>query len=230
MAGGKGTRLKPYTVALPKPLMPVGEYPILEIIIRQLKNCGFSRIILAVNHQADLIKAYFQDGERWGIQINYSLERTALGTIAPLLLLENLPANFIVMNGDILTDLRFDHLYEEHLEKNSLFTISAACRIQNIDFGVLSINDLGILDGFLEKPSEEYFVSMGIYVVSRRILDLIPTQQPFGFDNLMQMMLERSEIVNVRKHPGYWLDIGRPDDYIEASDTFDSIKSKLNIE
>lgn len=230
LAGGKGTRLRPYTVALPKPLMPVGDYPILEIIIRQLKNSGFRRVILAVNHQADLIKAYFQDGKRWGVEISYSLERTTLGTIGPLRLINDLPDNFIVMNGDVLTNLAFEQLFQEHVSKDSLFTISAASRKQYVDFGVLSVNESGILDGFFEKPSEEFFVSMGVYVVSKQILDLIPADKPFGFDNLMYLMLEHSKTVNVRKHSGYWLDIGRPDDYIEASESFENLRGQLNLE
>src|SRR4051794_13902280 len=107
LAGGKGTRLRPYTVVLPKPLMPIGEYPILEVIIRQLAMQGFERITLLVNHQAELIRAFFGDGEKWDVQIDYSIESEPLSTIAPLGLVKDLPQNFLLMNGDILTDLNF---------------------------------------------------------------------------------------------------------------------------
>ena len=124
LAGGKGTRLRPYTVVLPKPLMPISEYPILEIIVRQLVKNRFNEITLAVNHQADIIKAYFGNGSKWDIDINYSLEKIPLSTMGPLRLIEDLPENFLVMNGDILTDLNFSELFEYHLKRKNMFTIS----------------------------------------------------------------------------------------------------------
>ena len=125
LAGGKGTRLRPYTVVLPKPLMPIGDYPILEVIIRQLKEYGFTRITIAVNHQAEIIKAFFGNGSKWNINIDYSLEEKALSTMAPLKLINDLPDNFLVMNGDILTDLDFGQFYENHSKNNNIFTISS---------------------------------------------------------------------------------------------------------
>src|SRR5579871_2470096 len=122
LAGGQGTRLRPYTVVLPKPLMPLGEYPILEVIVRQLASQGFNHITMAVNHQANLIKAFFGDGKQWGVRIEYSLEPQPLSTIAPLCLVPDLPENFILMNGDVLTDLNFAQLYREHVESDRLFT------------------------------------------------------------------------------------------------------------
>jgi NDP-sugar pyrophosphorylase family protein len=130
LAGGKGTRLRPYTVVLPKPLMPIGEYPILEVVIRQLINYGFDHITLAVNHQAELIKAFFGDGSKWNIKIDYSLEDQPLGTMGPLKLIKDLPKNFLVMNGDILTDLNFSEFYDNHSNNKELFTISSYTREQ----------------------------------------------------------------------------------------------------
>ena len=125
LAGGRGTRLRPYTLVLPKPLMPIGEYPILEVIVKQLVKHGFTSITMAVNHQADLIKAFFGDGSKWNIRISYSLENQPLGTMGPLKLMNDLPENFLVMNGDILTDLSFSKFYESHINSNKIFTISS---------------------------------------------------------------------------------------------------------
>ena len=125
LAGGKGTRLRPYTWVLPKPLMPIGEFPILEIIIKQLIQHGFSQITMAVNHQAELIKAFFGNGSKWGITINYSLEEIPLSTMGPLKLISDLPEDFLIMNGDVLTDLNFGSFYEFHKKNNNILTISS---------------------------------------------------------------------------------------------------------
>jgi NDP-sugar pyrophosphorylase family protein len=226
LAGGMGTRLKPYTVVLPKPLMPVGEYPILEIITRQLARCGFSRITMAVNHQAEIIKAFFNDGAKWGLHIDYSLERKPLSTVAPLHLIKDLPEHFILMNGDVLTDLDFRSLYEDHVRNGRLFTIAAAHRRHTIDYGVLHVEG-DTLARFEEKPSAEYLVSMGVYVVSRRILEMVPEDTKYGFDDLMRDMLASGRPIHVEPHHGYWLDIGRPDDYMQAIDDFDRCKERF---
>ncbi len=153
LSGGKGTRLRPYTVVLPKPLMPLGEYSILEIVIRQLVKYGFTHITLAVNHQAELIKAFFGDGTKWNVKIDYSLEDKPLSTMGPLKLIQDLPDNFLVMNGDILTDLNFSSFYEDHVKQKSIFTISSYERTHIMEYGVLEINDEKELTGFSEKPS-----------------------------------------------------------------------------
>jgi NDP-sugar pyrophosphorylase family protein len=225
LAGGKGTRLRPYTIVFPKPLMPIGDYPILEVIIRQLKKYKFDHITLAVNHQANLIKAFFGDGSKWGIKIDYSLEENSLGTMGPLKLISNLPDNFLVMNGDILTDLNYSDFYIEHEIKKELFTISSYQRKHQIDYGVLKVNDKKVLSGFSEKPITTYQVSMGIYMVSNKILNYIPKDIPYGFDNLMNDLLNDSKSVQVNEHNGYWLDIGRPDDYMQAIEEFNNLKS-----
>ena len=224
LAGGKGTRLRPYTVVLPKPLMPIGDFPILEVVIRQLASHGFGHITIAVNHQAELIKAFFGDGSKWNTRIDYSLEDRPLSTMGPLRLIEDLPAHFLVMNGDTLTDLDYSTFYREHVENDRLFTISSHHRAQHIDYGVLELNADRSLRAFSEKPITNYEVSMGIYMVNRDIVSYLPDSRPFGFDQLMLALLEAKRTVIVRPFDGYWLDIGRPDDYAQAIEEFDTMK------
>lgn len=225
LAGGKGTRLRPYTVVLPKPLMPIGDYPILEVVVRQLARHGFSRVTMAVNHQAELIKAFFGDGSKWGLAIDYSLEDAPLGTMGPLACIGDLPDHFLVMNGDILTDLDYAAFYTEHQAANRLFTISSYRREQKIDYGVLVSSDQGTLRSFQEKPVTPYEVSMGVYMISRDVLQYIPASGPYGFDELMRDLLHAGRTVHVRKFGGYWLDIGRADDYQQAIDEFAGMRS-----
>jgi NDP-sugar pyrophosphorylase family protein len=227
LAGGKGTRLRPYTVVLPKPLMPLGDYPILEVVVRQLAIDGFGHITMAVNHQANLIKAFFGNGDQWNVRIDYSMESRPLSTIAPLSLIRDLPDTFLLMNGDVLTDVNFRDLYTAHLKSGSLFTIAASSRTQTIDYGVLRTDDAGCLIGFEEKPSTDYLVSMGVYVVNKAVLSLVPADQPYGFDDLMHALISRRERVNVVRHAGYWLDLGRPDDYVQAVEQFDARRATL---
>lgn len=215
LAGGKGTRLRPYTVAMPKPLVPVGNKPILEIIIVQLAKQGFKKIVITVNHQADIIMAYFGNGSKWGVKIEYSLEDKPLGTMGPLKLIQNLPENFLVMNGDILSDIDYAVFLEKHIKSEKLFSIASYKRIQKIDYGVLEVKD-NVLLGFQEKPESQFIVSMGIYSVSKKIIEYIPDNQFFGFDMLMLELVEEKIKVGVYEHKGYWMDIGRPDDYEQA--------------
>jgi NDP-sugar pyrophosphorylase family protein len=219
LAGGKGSRLRPYTVVLPKPLMPIGEYPILEVILRQLAGQGFDHVTLAVNYQAEIVRAFCGDGSRWGIRIDYSHETKPLSTIAPLRLISDLPDNFLLMNGDVLTDLRFGKLFDEHVANKRNFTIAAAERTHIVDFGVLHAAGQH-LSGFEEKPRFQYLVSMGVYIVNRTILDHVPDGSAYGFDNLMLDMLKRGQPVYVERYPGYWLDIGRVEDYMRAVEEF----------
>jgi len=193
LAGGKGTRLKPYTVSLPKPLVPVGESPILEIIIKQLVKHGFDHITITVNHMADIIKAFFGDGSKWKIKIDYSLEDKPLSTMGPLKLIKDLPANFLIMNGDVLTDLNFNDFYNWHVEKKNIYTISSHVRTQKNDYGVLEVDNSGRLTGFHEKPITSFNVSMGVYMANRRILGFIPEDRAFGFDHLMLELIEKKE-------------------------------------
>ncbi len=226
LAGGKGSRLRPYTVVLPKPLMPIGEYPILEVILRQLASQGFDRVTLAVNYQAEIVRAFCGDGSRWGISIDYSLETVPLSTIAPLCLISDLPENFLLMNGDVLTDLSMQKLYEEHVSQKRQFTIAASERTNIVDYGVLHARENQLI-GFEEKPKFQYLVSMGVYILNRSVLERVPAGQKYGFDDLMLDMLAHKESVHVERHSGYWLDIGRVDDYMRAVDEFDDRRKQL---
>jgi NDP-sugar pyrophosphorylase family protein len=215
LAGGKGTRLRPYTVAIPKPLVPVAGKPILEIIIIQLAKQGFKRLIITVNHQADIIMAYFGDGRKWGIKIEYSLEDTPLGTMGPIKLVQDLPDHFLVMNGDVLSDIGYADFLDRHIKSEKIFSIASFRRTQKNDYGILDVKD-NILIGFREKPEVQFVVSMGIYAVSKKATEYIPADQYFGFDMLMNSFLEKKMEVAIYEHVGYWMDIGRPEDYTKA--------------
>jgi NDP-mannose synthase len=227
LAGGKGARLRPYTVVLPKPLMPVGDYPVLEIIIRQLAFHEFDHITLTVNHQAEIIKAFFGDGSKWNIKIDYSFEDKPLSTMGPLKLIQDLPENFLIMNGDVLTDLDYSWFYNFHKNEDKIFSISAFSRTEVSEYGVLKTNTDNILTGFSEKPKSDITVSMGIYMAKREILNYIPADIAYGFDKLMLDLLAQDRQVKIHRHPGYWLDIGRPDDYMQAIDDLELLKEKI---
>ncbi len=220
LAGGKGRRLEPYTTLLPKPLMPVGDYPVLEILLRQLKAQGFREVILAVGHLAELLEAYFQDGRRWGLQIRYSREPEPLGTVGPLTLLrDHLDSHFLVLNGDILTELPFGEVLRFHREQDTPLTIAINRRTVEVDFGVVE-HENHRLTGYHEKPVITYWVSMGVYAFRRDALDHVPTGQHFDLPDLVQTLLEAGQEVAVYPFEGFWLDIGRESDFREAQRVF----------
>jgi NDP-sugar pyrophosphorylase family protein len=227
LAGGSGTRLRPYTITFPKPLMPIGETPILEIVVKQLVSCGFQRITLAVSHQAALIRTFFGDGSKWGATVDYSFEPKPLGTMGPLRLIQDLPENVLVMNGDVLTDLDYAEFFEWHCREGAALSISATEREQFVDFGVLTANSRNELVGFEEKPTLRYLVSMGVYGVSRHVLDWVPDGEAFGFDQLVVRLLDARQRIAVRRHGGYWLDIGRPEDFERAMRDFVGQESRF---
>ena len=227
LAGGKGRRLLPYTTVLPKPLMPIGDYPIIEVILRQLKNCGFSRISICTGYLHELIHAYLDSNKTLGLDIEYSHEETPLGTIGPLRLIKNPDDTFLVMNGDILTDLDYRKLVNEHNKSGAIATVATYQRDVNSDFGVLERNSENRIIAFREKPTFHFDVSMGIYVFSKRVLDYVPAKTPFGFDQLMYTLIEKNEVVNSFPHAGYWLDIGRPDDYARSIEEFEQLKDRF---
>ena len=225
LAGGKGTRLRPYSMFIPKPLVPVGDRPILEILLKRLRQCGVHEVVVCVNHLAEVIMSYFGDGSRFDVQMEYSLEDTPLSTVAPLKLLKSLPENFLVVNGDLLTDLDFSVLFEYHLQKKGILTVAVQKRRVNIDFGVIEVDERReIAVGFQEKPDYDLNVSMGVYVFNKRLLDYIPDSKPFGFDNLMSLLLAQKQRVHIYQYEGFWLDIGRPDDYEKALENIDHLQ------
>jgi NDP-sugar pyrophosphorylase family protein len=230
LAGGKGTRLRPYTTLIPKPLVPLGgKYSILEIVLIQLTRAGFDHVTLAVNHLSQLIMAYFGDGSRWNIKLDYSLEDEPLSTIGPLTLIEGLPDDFLVMNGDILCDLDYRSFFEQHVRDRCDVSVAAYRREVKVDFGVLKYGSDFLLQEFHEKPTYDVDVSMGIYCLSRRVIDRLPKGRPYGFDNLMLDSLKNKAPVRVRPFSGYWLDIGRPDDYQYADEHFEELSEKLGV-
>lgn len=227
LAGGKGTRLRPYTTVIPKPLVPVGNKAILEMLMGRLKSCGIIDLTLCVNHLTELIIAYFGDGTKWEVKIKYSIEDKFLSTVAPIKLIKDLPDNFLVMNGDLLTDIDFKNLYNYHLQNGALLTVATYKRKSKIDFGVIDIDEeKNIAIGFKEKPEYELSVSMGVYVFKKKILDYVPDNKAFGFDDLMLTLLDKKQTIKVYPYDGYWLDIGRPDDYEKAIIDFEGSKSK----
>jgi NDP-sugar pyrophosphorylase family protein len=230
LAGGKGTRLRPYTTLVPKPLVPLGgRYSILEIVLLQLSKAGFAHVTLAVNHLSQLIMAYFGDGSRWNIKIDYSLEDRPLSTIGPLTLIRDLPPNFLVMNGDILCDLDYAAFFAEHVNAGCEITVATYRRDVKVDFGVLRYSDDHRLTAFQEKPVIGFDVSMGIYCLRRSVIERLAVGEAYGFDTLMLDSLAQASPVRVCPFGGYWLDIGRPDDYQYADENFDSLAEKLGI-
>ncbi len=230
LAGGLGTRLKPYTTVFPKPLMPIGESPILEIIIKQLKAKGFNEITLAVGHLSELIMAFFNNGSKYGLKIEYSKEEKKLGTAGGLGLLKNkLEDDFLVMNGDVLTGLDFSEFLEFHKKTGSIATIALNRRHVDIDFGVVELDENRTLIGYIEKPKIDYLVSMGVYAFNESILEYIPSHEYLDIPDLMKRLLSEGEKVNGFIHDGYWLDIGRPDDYIKANEDIQEIYRELGV-
>jgi len=227
MAGGAGRRLLPYTSVLPKPLMPVGDRPILDIVLRQLKRHGFNRITISVGHLAELIMAFFADGSRWGLSIDYAIEDEPLGTMGPVTQIEGLTEPFIVMNGDLLTDIDYRDLYAHHCRNKTGLTVATYEKPVDISLGVLELDQDTQVVGFREKPTLTFTVSMGIYVLSPSLVEVIPKGKHFGFDDLMYAMLASKIPIQCYRHSGLWLDIGRREDYDNATEVFEQSRARL---
>lgn len=227
LAGGKGTRLAPYTKVLPKPLMPVGDMPILEILMRQLKNEGVDEVILTVGHMAGLLRAFFNEGEQIGLHVRYSYEHTPLGTAGPLSLVEGLNDTFIVANGDVLTTLRISQMVRFHQQQNAAATIAMHRRKVKVDLGVILFNGGPEVVGYIEKPTYDYSVSMGIYIFEPRVLSYIPRGEYLDFPNLVHKLLGAREKVVGYPFEGYWQDLGRPDDYEQANLDFEQMREEF---
>jgi NDP-sugar pyrophosphorylase family protein len=227
LAGGKGTRLAPYTKILPKPLMPIGDMPILEVLLRQMKSAGVDEVILTVGHLSELLRTFFQDGHQWGLQISYSYEEFPLGTAGPIALVGNLEDTFLVTNGDVLTTLNLRKLIDFHHEQNAAATIAVHGRQSRIDLGVIQWDGGCRITGYIEKPVYDFMVSMGIYVFEPRVLKYIPYNQYLDFPDLVKKLIEADEKVVGFSFDGYWQDLGRPDDYEQAAQDFEQMRPEF---
>jgi len=224
-------RLRPYTTVLPKPLMPVGDRPILDIIVRQLRHAGFERLTIVTGHLAELIEAFFGDGEKYGIAIDYYREDEPLGTVGALALLDGLDDDFLVMNGDVLTDLAYGAFLEQHRASGAAASVAAHSREVQVSLGVLQFEDEGDADrltGYIEKPTYHYEVSMGVYAFSPRAIEQIEPGVRLDFPDLVLKLLDVGETVRARRSENdYWLDIGRHDDYETAMDEFERMRDRF---
>lgn len=226
LAGGKGTRLRPYTTIFPKPLMPIGDMPILEVVLRQLKSFGFKKVTLSVNHMADLLKTFFGDGSKFGIEITYCMEDKPLGTAGSLSLVQDITDTFLVMNGDLLTTIDYAEMVKKHIASKATATIGVFPREVKIDFGVLDLDDSGDLLAYKEKPRYEYLVSMGVNVFNKSALDFVKYGEYLDIPTLMMALKDGGKKVSTFRQDCEWLDIGRPDDYENAIELFEQNKSK----
>jgi NDP-sugar pyrophosphorylase family protein len=219
LAGGKGARLAPYTLIFPKPLMPLGETPVLEIVVAQLVRCGFGQITLAVGHLAQLIESYFGDGSRFGAGIRYSRESTPLGTAGPLAGVGGLDEPFLAMNGDVLTTLDYGAFLDDHVRSGAVASVATCRRAHTVDFGVVQTEGDRVI-GYLEKPTSTYEVSMGINALSPQVLERIRPGEPLDMPDLLLELIRAGEHVRPVPFTGYWLDIGRHDDFTVAQEEF----------
>jgi mannose-1-phosphate guanylyltransferase len=217
-SGGKGTRLRPYTTVLPKPLMPVGTKPVLELLLMWLRQNDMRDAFITTGHLGHLIRSFCGDGRQWDMHVAYTEETEPLGTVGALSMLrDQLDSTFLMVNGDVLTDLNLDAFVSFHKQHGGPLTIATARRSVQIDFGILEDTN-GRVTRFKEKPVLTHIVSTGIYCMEPSVIDLIPTGVPFGFDNLMHCMLARNLTVRTFLHSGLWLDIGRVEDFHKAQE------------
>jgi NDP-mannose synthase len=229
LAGGKGTRLYPYTKVFPKALVPLGDMPVLELILRQLAHYGFEEAVLAVGHLSEIIQAYFGNGQKLGIRIRYAFEDQPLGTIGPLLQIEDLADDVLVMNGDIVSDINYKALLEAHLQQQATLTMALHRMTTQVEFGVIHLEpETQRVESFTEKPTYTHQVSMGIHVINRSALRVISPNQLYGLDHLMRDLLA-TDWAHLQGYPfeGYWLDIGRHSDYQNALSEFDLMKNRF---
>lgn len=230
LAGGRGTRLQPYTTVLPKPLMPVGDRPILEVVVRQLARAGFDRLTVVTGHLAELIEVFFRDGSAYGVPIDYFREDEPLGTVGALGLLDGLDEPFVVMNGDVLTDIDYARLLDDHVASGAMVTIATHRRDVQISLGVLVTEDTedpDRLTGYLEKPWHHYDVSMGVYCFSPAATAHIEPGVRLDFPDLMVRLVDAGHLVRAWRSEDYWLDIGRHDDYAQAQEEFEALRERF---
>jgi Nucleoside-diphosphate-sugar pyrophosphorylase involved in lipopolysaccharide biosynthesis/translation initiation factor 2B, gamma/epsilon subunits (eIF-2Bgamma/eIF-2Bepsilon) len=226
LAGGVGRRLAPYTFVIPKPIVPIGTTPILEVVLRQLCHYGFRDITIALGHMSEIIRAVAGDGSRFGVNIAYSQETQPMGTIGPLTLIPDLSDDFVVMNADLLTDLDFGDLWARHRAHGGIATVATFEKTTKLELGVLRTAEDDRIVAFEEKPTLRHKVSMGIYVFNRSVFRYIPSGKAFGFDALMADLLKAGEAVRSYAFHGRWLDIGVPADYDRAQQEFEEHRSR----
>jgi mannose-1-phosphate guanylyltransferase len=227
LAGGKGKRLRPYTLVLPKPLMPVGDQPVIEMLLKWLRRNGVREVIITIGYLGHLIRSLCKDGSQWGVDITYSEEKEPLGTVGPLFpLRDQLDETFLVLNGDLITDLNLRSLACCHRENNGILTVAITEKKIKLELGVIE-NWNGCIKDFKEKPETVFQVSMGIYCMEPDVLDLIPRGVPFGFDNLVYVMLEGSMPIYVYHHKGYWMDIGIEEDFLHAQEVVMNNRTRI---
>jgi NDP-sugar pyrophosphorylase family protein len=231
LAGGRGSRLAPYTTVLPKPLLPIGDRAILDVVVRQLHVAGFDDLTIAVGHLAHLIAAVFGDGAEHDVRIEYHEERTPRGTAGPLATIHNLDDTFLMLNGDVLTTLPYRTLVDAHRAAGNALTIATHRRDVHIDYGVLHHDGMAgetrRVVGYEEKPTLSYVVSMGVYALEPRVREFVPADRPFDLPDLVLALLAAGEPVGAFPYDGYWLDIGRHDDYEQAIAEFDTLLPQL---
>lgn len=228
MAGGKGSRLRPFTTVFPKPLMPIGDVPILDLVVRQLRHFGSTKITVATGYLAELIMTYLGDGSQYGLEINFVREREPLGTLGPLGLVANPDRQgYLVLNGDVLTTINYRDLVENHRKSGAIATVATYRRPVTIDKGVLTIDRSGRITDFVEKPTYHHPVAMGMYVFEPQILDYVPQGQRIDVPEVIQKLLVEGKHVQSYPFDGYWLDIGIPGDYERALEEFAEHKAAL---
>lgn len=221
LAGGLGRRLAPYTFVIPKPIVPIGTTPIVEIVLRQLARDGIRHVTIALGHMSEIVRAVAGDGSKFGVRLDYSEESTPLGTMGPLRLIPDLGENFLVLNADLLTDLDFGALARFHLSHGEPATVATYVKTTRLELGVIETDDQARIVGFREKPVLHHKVSMGIYAFHRSVLEFIPEERPFGFDGLMAALLAARRPIHSYLFEGQWLDIGIPADYQAAQEEFE---------
>jgi NDP-mannose synthase len=219
LAGGLGLRLRPYTMNIPKPLLPLGDVPTIEIVVRQLAEQGFTRVVVTLGHLPQLVMSFLGDGSRFGLSVEYEIEAKPLGTAGSLRLVRDLEPSFIVMNGDLLTTVDFAGLLKQHTEADAAATILLTARQVHIDYGVVHVSPEERLARYEEKPTLEYLVSTGIYALSRSVVAHVPPER-YDMPDLMTALEGAGEDVRCRVTDAYWQDIGRFDDYQRASADF----------
>jgi NDP-mannose synthase len=230
LAGGAGTRLRPYTAVLPKPLMPVGDRPVLDIVLRQLAAAGIERVTIATGYLAELIEAFCGDGRAYGLAVDYYREREPLGTVGALASIDALDESFLVMNGDVLTDMDYTRLFAAHARTGAAATIATTTRTIEVSLGVMRFEetgDPGRVTDYIEKPTLSYEASMGVYAFDPRVLAHIERGVRLDFPDLILRLLKVGEEVRAHRPRAYWLDLGRHEDYETAMEEFEAMRDRL---